>query len=192
MADCSPTTRHASTPIKWRLTVSPPISRSYQTRQTEQTASRAKSTGFEGSRTRSSPSYGHNQAQDANRHDQALVLVNEDIGKTIMDRFGPASMDWSSGNNSASTRNSASCSEKEAPCALARHRAGGSHVQDLRPSTPASTRSSPETRQAQPEAPARAWITAWLATALWGARFAKPLSTPTQPTRRSQKGDAST
>ena len=48
----------------------------------------------------------------------------------------------------------------------------------IRPSTPASTRSSPETRQAQPEAPARAWITAWLATALWGARFAKPLSTP--------------
>src|SRR5271166_1358205 len=47
-------------------------------------------------------------------------------------------------------------------------------------------------RQAQPEPPARAWITAWLATALWGARFAKPLSTPTQPTRRSQKGDIST
>ena len=62
----------------------------------------------------------------------------------------------------------------------------------IRPSTPASTRSSPETRQAQPEAPARAWITAWLATALWGARFAKPLSTPTQPTRRSPKGDIST
>src|SRR5208337_732377 len=62
----------------------------------------------------------------------------------------------------------------------------------IRPSTPASTRSSLETRQAQPEPPARAWITAWLATALWGARFAKPLSTPTQPTPRSQKGDIST
>jgi hypothetical protein len=61
-----------------------------------------------------------------------------------------------------------------------------------RPSTPASTRSSRETRRARPEAPARAWITARLATALWRARFAKPLSTPTQPTLRSQKGDIST
>src|SRR5208337_4801855 len=77
-------------------------------------------------------------------------------------------------------------SRRSRPC-LSRPRS-----RTIRPSTPASTRSSPETRQAQPEAPARAWITAWLATALWGARFAKPLSTPTQPTRRSQKGDIST
>src|SRR5208337_2788164 len=61
-----------------------------------------------------------------------------------------------------------------------------------RPSTPASTPSSPETRRARPEAPARAWITTWLATAQWKARFAKPLSTPMQTPHRSQKGDIST
>ena len=56
----------------------------------------------------------------------------------------------------------------------------------------ARRRHRPKRAKPNRTAPARAWITAWLATALWEARFAKPLSTPTQPTQPSQKGDIST